>query len=306
MSTAPQRYASPLRYPGGKAQVINFLKLLMLENDLLGSEYIELYAGGASVALSLLFEDYVSAVHINDLNIGVHAFWQSILHQTDDFCALVDEIPLTVEEWQRQRGIAASNDSGVLERGFATFYLNRTNRSGIIRGGIIGGLDQSGPWKMDARFPRAELIRRIRKAARFRSRITLTRVDALDLLLLNSPSTDTCRFYFLDPPYYSRGERLYDNFYSYEDHQKIHDAVINLGDPWIVSYDAAPEIMRMYGECCSLRYSLSYSANSRVRGSEVMFSSSGLALPEEAPTNVSLRRVDEARFNTLMLPFDYQ
>lgn len=306
MSNAPHRYASPLRYPGGKAQVINFLKLLVLENDLVGSEYIELYAGGASVALSLLFEDYVSAVHINDLNMGVHAFWQSVLYQTDDFCTLVDEIPLTVEEWRRQRGIAASSDSSSLERGFATFYLNRTNRSGIIRGGIIGGLDQSGPWKMDARFPRAALIRRIRKIARFRSRITLTRVDALDLLLSDSPSTDACRFYFLDPPYYARGERLYDNFYSHEDHQKIHDAVINLGHPWIVSYDAAPEIMRMYGESRSLRYSLSYSANSRERGSEVMFSSSGLALPEESPSNVSLRRVDEARINTLMLPFAYQ
>jgi DNA adenine methylase len=303
VSNAPQRYASPLRYPGGKAKVVNFLKLLLIENDLVGSEYVEPYAGGASVALSLLYEDYVSAIHINDLNLGVHDFWQSALHNTDKFCELVDQTPLTVEEWRRQRDIAISDNSDALARGFSTFYLNRTNRSGIISGGVIGGLDQTGPWKIDARFPRDRLTRCIRKVARFRSRITVTRRDTLELLLSALPSEDGRRFYFLDPPYYVKGERLYDNFYNHSDHEKICDAVAGMKDPWVVSYDAAPEIMHMYSECRSLLYSMPYSASTRTRGSEVMFSAPGLVMPEETPSDISASRVDNARVGTLMLPF---
>jgi DNA adenine methylase len=303
VSYAPHRYVSPLRYPGGKAQVCNFLKVLLLENDLVGSDYVEPYAGGASVALSLLFEDYVSTVHINDLNLGVHDFWHSVLYHTEELCSLISQASLTVNEWRRQRDIAASDDVSSIERGFATFYLNRTNRSGIISGGIIGGLDQTGRWKMDARFPRDELVRRIRKVARFRSRVTLTRYDSLQLLRETASSDAENRFYFLDPPYYSKGERLYDNFYDHDDHQKIHNAVAEMKDPWVVFYDAASEIMSMYSEYASLRYSLSYSANAHGQGEEVMFSAPGLVLPGRPPSEVSSRHVSDVRLGAVMLPF---
>ena len=303
MSNPSQRYASPLRYPGGKAQVVNFLKVLMLENDLVGGEYIEPYAGGASVALSLLFEDYVSTVHINDLNQGIYDFWHSVLYESEELCGLIEQAPLTVNEWRRQRDIAASDDVSVLQRGFATFYLNRTNRSGIISGGLIGGLDQTGPWKMDARFPRDELTRRVRKIARFRSRIWISRQDTLELLATASSQESSNRLYFLDPPYYARGKRLYDNFYDHDDHQGIRDAIIGMRDPWIVSYDSAPEILRMYRECRSLRYSLSYSANARTLGAEVMFFAPGLVIPEASPQEISSKYVNDARLGALTLPF---
>src|SRR5581483_1484493 len=301
MSNASQRYVSPLRYPGGKAQVVNFLKVLILENSIVGCEYVEPYAGGASVALSLLFEDYVSTVHINDLNQGLYDFWYSALFQSDEFCTLIEQVPLTVNEWRYQRDIAASDDVSTLQRGFATFYLNRTNRSGIISGGLIGGLDQTGPWKMDARFPRDELIRRIQKIARFRSRIWLTRQDTLELLSTSSPSESGKRLYFLDPPYYVKGERLYDNFYDHDDHLRIHDAVRRIGDLWIVSYDSVPEILLMYQECPSLRYSLSYSANSHGLGAEVMFFARGLTIPASPPQRISSRFVNETRLDALTL-----
>ena len=288
------RYVSPLRYPGGKARVTNFLKLLILENDLVGVRYVEPYAGGASVALTLLFEDYVSTITINDLNPGVHAFWRSVLTDTDEFCRLVTKTPLTVREWRRQRETAFNPDAGGLERGFATFFLNRTNRSGIIGGGsVIGGLNQSGPWKIDARFPRDELVRRVRKIARFRSRITLLCADTLDLL--RSSQDDGSSFYFLDPPYYVKGERLYDNFYNHKDHVKIRDAVMMLKSPWVVSYDDAPPILHMYRDSHSLRYSASYSAHTRQSGSEVMFFHSGLIPSDDSPISVPEARVDKAR-----------
>jgi DNA adenine methylase len=295
-----QRYASPLRYPGGKAKVANFVKLILMENNLVGCRYVEPYAGGASVALSLLFEDWVETVHMNDLNAGVHAFWQSVLHETDKLCGLVLDTPLDVEQWRYQREKAFAFGSTQLERGFATFYLNRTNRSGIIAGGVIGGLDQTGPWKMDARYSRDELIRRIRKVARFRSRITVTCNDTALLLAEAAAQADPgVALYFLDPPYYVKGKGLYDNFYKHEDHVLIHDAVLALNQPWIVSYDAAPEILGIWADRQPLDYSLAYSASSRQDGQEVMFLSPELVVPGGSPASVPQETVSRTRSRLL-------
>ena len=127
-----RRFPSPLRYPGGKGKVANFIKLLLLENDLLGAEYVEPYAGGASVALNLLFEGFVDHVHINDLDPSIYAFWKVVLDRPDEICQLVRSSPITIDEWQKQRDIQADPDAGELAVAFSTFYMNRTNRSGII------------------------------------------------------------------------------------------------------------------------------------------------------------------------------
>lgn len=290
-------YSSPLRYPGGKAKVANYLKLLLLENGLTGCEYFEPYAGGASVAFSLLFEDFVDHIHINDLNRGVHAFWWSVLTETDELCELVSGSPLTVKEWGRQKKIYRDPSSSGLELGFATFYLNRTNRSGIIaRGGVIGGLTQSGAWKMDARFNRDGLCARIRKISRFRNRVTLTCLDASALIKGVASDGPDRSFLYLDPPYYVKGEGLYDNFYTPTDHALIAAQMSDLETPWLVSYDATPEILSMYGGHQMVRYSLSYSAARNYLGTEAMFLSPDLVAPDtESPARVSSKEVVAAR-----------
>lgn len=277
------RYSSPLRYPGGKGKIANYVKLVMLENGLVGRDYVEPYAGGASVALSLLFEEYATHVHINDLNLGVHAFWFAALHRTDELCDRVRDTPPTMDTWRLQRALVAeaTETTDPVQLGFATFFLNRTNRSGIIAGGVIGGLDQTGPWKIDARYNVAELAKRIRKVGRYRSRISLTRLDAVEFLhRWRSPDEDPALVY-LDPPYFVKGRGLYDNFYSPDDHAAVADGVQRLAHPWIVSYDAVPEILDLYGSTPSLRYALSYSAASRPStGPEVMFFKPGLRVPD--------------------------
>lgn len=288
------RYYSPLRYPGGKARVANFIKLVMLDNDLVGDDYVEPYAGGASVGLALLFEEYADHIHINDINPGVHAFWHAVLHETAEFCARMAQTPVTVEEWRRQRDVHRDPDSDSLDLGFATFFLNRTNRSGIISGGVIGGLDQTGPWKIDARYNTPELIRRIEKIARFRTRITLTREDANAFLRTWADATKDPALLYLDPPYYVKGGDLYDNFYSHDDHELIASLVGQLRHPWLVSYDAAPEIISMYSGEAMRRYGLSYSASRRIRGSEVIFSSPGLELRDGVPAGITGKQVSEA------------
>lgn len=67
-------YCSPLRYPGGKGKVADYFKQIFRDNSLYDGVYVEPYAGGASVALSLLFNEYVSKIIINDIDRSIFAF----------------------------------------------------------------------------------------------------------------------------------------------------------------------------------------------------------------------------------------
>nr|WP_301952341.1 DNA adenine methylase [Rathayibacter sp. VKM Ac-2857] len=285
-----------MRYPGGKGKIANYVKLLMIENNLAGNDYVEPYAGGASVALSLLYEGYADRAFINDLNPGVHAFWKSAVSQTEELCALIDSTPVTMSTWYEQRAIAASAAAEGLELGFATFFLNRTNRSGIISGGVIGGLDQTGQWKIDARYNKESLIQRIRKIGRHRSSIIVSNEDAVQYVQRWSDPAEDAAFLYLDPPYFEKGEGLYDNFYDAADHAMIADAVDSLAHPWIVSYDARPEITRLYPHAIQIRYGLAYSANQeRPMGSEIMFFSKDLTIPNRLPSGISSAQVAQAQ-----------
>lgn len=292
----PDRYPSPLRYPGGKGKVANFVKLLFLRNNLVGHNYVEPYAGGAGVALSLLYEEYASHVYINDLDRKVFAFWYAALNHTDELCQRVANTPVTMEEWERQKAVQQTDDVSLLSLAFSTFFLNRTNRSGIIDGGVIGGSNQKGPWKLDARYNTDELVCRIRKLARYRSRITLTQMDAADYVREVVAELPEQTFVYFDPPYYVKGEGLYENSYQGDDHAEIAWLVRNVNQPWTVSYDAVPEIFELYKGFRQIVYDLSYSAAERYRGSEVMFFSPGLELPAvESPANIYVEVVGRAR-----------
>lgn len=278
---------TPLRYPGGKGKLAAYIKELIKENQLLDGEYVEAYAGGAAIGLELLFHGYVSRIHINDLSKPVHAFWYSVLNHTDDLCKLVRDTPLTLKAWDRQKKIFGNqNDFDDLTLGFATFFLNRANRSGILNGGIIGGRDQTGPWKMDARFNRSELVYRIESIARIKRRINLTRMDALNFLKAGVSNWPAKTLIYLDPPYYVKGRDLYYDFYQHDDHEAVSKFVIRklVRQQWIVSYDNAPAIRAMYKGCQRLTYSLGYSAREARQGSEVIFFSASLrACPLTGP-----------------------
>lgn len=292
-TSVQHRFLSPLRYPGGKGKVANFLKLLFLRNNLLGHEYVEPYAGGASVALSLLFEEYASHIHINDLNKSIYAFWQAVLVSTDALCARIQNTEVTLREWEVQKKVQLAFDPDPVDLAFSTFFLNRTNRSGIIGGGIIGGKDQTGTWKLDARYNKDDLIRRIQKIARFRSRITLSNVDASAYLTQVVPTLGGNTFIYLDPPYYVKGEGLYEHFYEDADHVEIAACVAALDRPWLVSYDAHPRILSLYQGYQRLIYGLSYSAADRYKGAEVMFFCPEVVRPDlSSPSGISHSAVD--------------
>lgn len=275
------RRVTPLRYPGGKAQLAAFFGGVVERNALADGTYVEPFAGGAGVAIALLLGEWVSTIHINDIDPAVFAFWHSVVNRNDDLRRLIESTPVTVAEWRRQRTVydrrAESND--LLALGYAMFFLNRTNRSGIMNGGVIGGKDQTGEWKIDARFNRSELAERVRRIGRYRNRIRVSRLDALQLLRELGPQLPRKTLLYLDPPYYEKGQHLYMNYFRHEDHVAIAEVVQRLERPWVVTYDDHPAVRKLYRGSRSRKYSLGYTARDRREGSEVMFLSPQLRAP---------------------------
>lgn len=274
-------FVSPLRYPGGKLKVVGYIKRLMEANDLCGGTYIEPYAGGASVALSLLFGKYAGRIKINDKDRSIFAFWHCVLNETEALCRLIKDTPVNVEVWKVQHDVQLRKDvADLLELGFSTFFLNRTNRSGILNGGVIGGKNQSGIYRIDARYNKAELIKRIENVAEYVDKIELTGMDAVDLITRYKRTPAVKTFCYLDPPYYVKGRDLYLNYYDDGNHRKIAEAIKKYKGKWIISYDAVPFIEGLYDGYRQREYYLNYSAGSPSKGKEIMVFSDGLVIPE--------------------------
>lgn len=283
------QFNTPLRYPGGKGKLTDFIKLTFETNELLDGHYVEPYAGGAGIAFNLLLHGYVSCIHLNDLNQSVYSFWHSAINAPEELCKLISDTPVTMDEWYRQKAIQKSPaNHSQLELGFSTFFLNRTNRSGIIWGGVIGGKNQDGEWKLNARFNKPDLIKRIKNIALYRSRIHLYNLDAAELIASVLPLLPQKTLIYLDPPYYVKGQGLYENHYQHADHLEIAQLVKSrIHHPWIVSYDHAPEIVSMYKGCPTIEYGINYSAQDRYKGAEVMFFSEELVIPNvKNPANL--------------------
>ena len=269
------RFDSPLRYPGGKAPLATLLSRTIELNGLSGCSYFEPFAGGAGAALRLLREGTASDLYLNDLDPHIYSFWRAVLYESERFAEAILSAPLTLAEWRRQQQICIIADSTQpFDLGFATFYLNRCNRSGIIFGSApIGGYAQSGKWTMDARFYRKTLAKRVLAIGSKREQIHVTNMDALDFLITHLSGRDEQKpsFAYLDPPYHEKGNRLYMNFYSDDDHQALARYMQGQDDlPWMISYDDSDYIRKLYSNCNISRLSLRYSLQKRRQAQELL------------------------------------
>lgn len=285
------KFYSPLRYPGGKNKLAKFVALLCKENKIDG-HYIEPYAGGASVALFLLVEGYVKQITINDYDRSIYAFWYCVLNDTNALCQRIQDAELTIDNWKRQREIQRNKETAsLLDLGFSTFFMNRTNRSGIIDGGVIGGVKQNGNYKIGCRFNKEELINRIKFIALHRKNIQLYNLDALKLIGQISRRTRSKNvIYYFDPPYFLKGQSLYMNSYEPKDHKLVSERIKRIKNAkWIVSYDNVPQIQRLYksDDVNKKNYSFMHTAYAPRLGKEVLFFSKGLIVPAIAqPTKI--------------------
>lgn len=293
---------TPLRYPGGKQKLTPFI-IEILEANSISGNYAEPYAGGAGVGLELLLSKRIDHIHLNDSNPGIYAFWHSVVHNNEELCRLISTASLNVEEWKRHREIVArANTDDLLELGFSVFYLNRCNRSGVLSAGIIGGLDQTGNYKMDARFSRNDLIRRIEAIGLFRNQISVTSLDAELYIQHYVPELPPNSLVYLDPPYYGQGNALYMNAYKKSDHARLAEVIQrDIQHKWVLSYDGVPEILGLYQDRRHFLYDLQYSAARNYKGKEVFVFCDGLTLPAKC----SLKHIEMGMQNLVYVPRDY-
>lgn len=266
------RFYSPLRYPGGKNCIFKFVSSLFNENDLIGYNYAEPYAGGGGLALRLLFEEYVEKIYINDLDVAIYAFWNSIVERNDEFCRWLEGVEINIDTWKKYKKIYDLKDrSDLFELAKATFFLNRTNVSGVIKGGVIGGVEQKGKYKIDARFNKGELIERIQKIARYKNRIFISNDDGITFTKRMNEKSEKI-FIYLDPPYYKKGAGLYMNYFSENDHKNLSEYVKTMSKKWMVSYDNNEFILNLYAGINRVIYQLSQSTSNRIGDEILMFS----------------------------------
>lgn len=276
-----KRSISPLRYPGGKASIFNMTNDVIESHGYVGGQYVEPYAGGCGLALTLFFKGVVSELHLNDIDRSIWALWHSILNNTDKLVSKLIEIPINMDEWYIQKDIQdKKEDADVLDLAVSTLYLNRTNRSGIIKAGVIGGKKQDGNYKMDCRFNRERLAEQIIHISKSRDKISFYNMDAVDFINYIEDLDLDNPILMVDPPYYNKGQSLYTNFYKHDDHADIATKLKETNLPWLLTYDNTPEISELYNNFNQYYFDINYSAARKRRGTELFITSHNFDLIE--------------------------
>lgn len=265
------RYLSPLRYPGGKARLAPYLASLLRQQRPRPTAYAEPFAGGAGAALRLLVDEHVDTIHINDLNPGISAFWRAVTTQPAQFEERVREADVTIDAWHEAVATyTAPADHDDLDLGFATFLLNRCNRSGILDARPIGGLDQTGTWKIDARYNPDALAQRIRLIGQYSARIRVTQLDARDFITRLEQADHAERtFMYVDPPYLGQGEHLYMDSLTIDDHRDLAQRLRDTPLKWFLTYDADPRITdELYAGLRCKEFDIAHTAQRQHVGTE--------------------------------------
>jgi DNA adenine methylase len=259
---------SPLRYPGGKTQLSPFVIDLLGANNMFYGHYVEPFAGGAGVAWRLLFNNYVTHIHINDIDPALYAFWYCALNRTEELCERIEQGKVNMAAWWHHQEVQKRARPAQLDLAVSTFFINRTSRSGIMDAGVIGGNAQTGNYKIDARFNKAELLRKIERIGQYRAQVSLSRLDGLEFLRTKLKGLPRTTLVNLDPPYFAKGRELYTNHYTAADHAKLAAAVRRLRPRWMVTYDDVPETRRLYAGLPQYGHELFYSAQIKRWGIE--------------------------------------
>ena len=241
---------SPLRYPGGKRQLVPFVIEVLKLNGLAPLElFIEPFAGGAAVSLHLLATGTADHVVLAERDPLLYAFWRQACYNADVLADDVLNADVTLEEWHRLR---ENPGRSLRERAYACLFLNRTSYSGILhaRAGPIGGQRQATAYTIDCRFPRQELADRIRRIGKLTEEGRILRVMPHDFEASIREAEDSFghldRLYYLDPPFYDKGSRLYRLPFCRADHERLAEVLAGLVQPWVLSYDYHPEIVDLY------------------------------------------------------------
>jgi DNA adenine methylase len=224
-------------------------------NNLDNCTFVEVFAGGAGAAISMLLKGHVRSLFLNDLDVAIYSFWKSVKECPEELVKLIRSTRVSMAEWKRQKAIYDSKDtSDNLALGFSTFYLNRCNHSGILEARPIGGMKQNGTYKIDSRYNKATAIEKIETIAKYADSIEVFNLDGVNFLKFLKRKHRNRKFLiYFDPPYYQKGPALYLNHFSHEDHETLRDCILSCSSPWVLSYDNHQDILGMYrGHDCDL------------------------------------------------------
>lgn len=263
---------------------------LFKANGLSGVSYAEPYAGGAGAAINLLLGEYVERILINDASVPVFSFWKYIKEENSRFVNAILDCNVTLTEWQKMHTIVKTTNVPSFDLAFATFFLSRTNRSGILNAGPIGGstceLQEKATYKIDCRFNKEELARRVSDIGKKKKHIIVTNKDAIKFL---KDLKGKNLFVYLDPPYYKKGQSLYLDYYKHSDHQILADYLKTTTKfKWLLSYDCVDEIKTMYTDFLLYTFNLNYTAQRIKVGQELLVHSKDLLMP----TQMNIARKD--------------
>lgn len=239
---------SSLRYPGSKRRLVGYIREALQANELKPSLYVEPFVGGASVALQLMQDGLVSKVILVDRDPWIASFWHTVFFDTDWLVQQVETMEVTLEKWQQFK---QSTPTTIRDQALTGFYLNRTSFSGILeaKAGPLGGKSQKSDYKIDCRFPRETLVRRIEQAAAHREKVHAVWNCSWEAGVAkirdaqqagNLPTQDV--FFYFDPPFFEKAEDLYRFYFVEDDHKALRDFLLRLEDKWILSYDSADQV----------------------------------------------------------------
>ncbi|MBE9896313.1 DNA adenine methylase [Enterococcus casseliflavus] len=284
-------WRSPLRYPGGKYNMLKFVKQILQENQIDGT-YIEAFAGGAGLAVNLLLTDTVQEIVLNDYDIAIYCFWYAVVYRNEEFLEKFDRVSVTLEEWHVQKGIFDDlskrnrlGKSQMLNLGFATYFLNRTNFSGILRGATpIGGLKQTGAWKIDCQFKKQNLRPVLEELGKNVNRITIKRLDMINSFeqIFSDDFDRENSLMFIDPPYVKEGRRLYLPIKEIDEHRQLSTSILQADCKWLLTYDMHEDLLPMYNEVNQkFKYQLRYFVKEKRNEQEFLALSNDLRFPDD-------------------------
>ncbi|MHC1760569.1 MAG: DNA adenine methylase [Negativicutes bacterium] len=248
----PVKYSdmSPLRYPGSKAALVDYVVDVIAHNHLTVNHFVEPYAGSSIVSLQLLKNNCIGSATILEKDILVYAFWESVFSHTNEILTRLDTLPITIDTWKAflpYRQAQTLNEYPIVDMGLAGLFYNRTNFSGILKANPLGGINQSSTYKIDCRFNRQKIMTLIADIAAYRNQVTVLYGDAMDFLIHGYELVlHNNHFLYIDPPYYEKGRSLYRHWYTHEEHMKLARFLTHCNTPWLASYDNHEAIRMAY------------------------------------------------------------
>lgn len=240
---------TPLRYPGGKAWLAHYVEKFISFNKLEVDTLVEPFAGGAAVSITLLQKSIIEQAYISEIDPLIVAFWEATLNRTEELIEIVLSMSVDLETWHYMRGYLqekSTTNLDVVELAAAFLFLNRTSYSGIIKAGPLGGKDQRSRYKINCRFNKPRIAKKIEAIGELKGRLNVIKSDGLELMEKMASSRFESIVFYVDPPYYGAGKDLYRHYFTDKEHIELSVFLESVDKPWLLSYDNADFIKELY------------------------------------------------------------